>query len=304
MANLEGRAWNVVFFTMAGNRHELESARLFAESLREFGGQLRSSPIWLFDFGVSEIDYDLLTGLGMKPTASTVPDSMSSYELAEKVHSCAEAERLAPEGTDALVWISPESVIVGPPDMYVLDEDHDVAVRPVHVKNVGIEVDEPVDSYWSRVLEIAGAEESQFAVESYVDRRRLRGYFNSHSYCVNPSLGLFRRWSDCFQQLVQDDEFQSASCSDDLRRIFLHQAILSALTISMVDSDRISVLPPTYCYPYNLHSSVPAEYRPNSLNRLTSFVYEELSIDPGQIRDIEINEPLRSWLKSRATRGD
>ncbi|UCE92362.1 MAG: hypothetical protein JSV90_04290 [Methanobacteriota archaeon] len=297
--SVEGRERNVLFFTMARNHDELNSARLFAESLREFGGQLNSSPIWLFEYEASSDDDQHLAELGVDPVSVTVPDSMRGYELAAKVHSCAEAERLVPQHIESLVWISPDSVVVSTPDLYVLDEKHDVAVRPVHVKNVGLTAGEPLDAYWSRILETTGAESSEFYVESYVDHQRLRGYFNSHSYCVRPSLGLFRRWSECFERLVHDGEFQSSSCSDDLSRIFLHQAVLSALTLSMVDHDRIRILPPAYCYPYNLHSSVAAGDRIDALNQLTSFVYEDLSIDPDRVEDIEINEPLRSWLKNK-----
>ena len=293
---------SVLFVTKAGDDDEFASATLLAESIREFGGKLGSSPIWLFDFGAFGDEGGFLSDLNVKSVSAKVPESVEGYELASKVHSCAEAERLAPSRIESLIWVSPDSVVVNVPELYILDENHDVAVRPVHIKNIGLAVGEPPNAYWSRVLDITGAESSEFVVESFVDRRRLRGYFNSHSYCVKPSLGLFRRWFECFRSLVQEENFQSSSCSDDLSRIFLHQAILSALTTSMIDHDRISILPPTYCYPYNLHSSIPAEDRANTLNQLTSFVYEDRSVDPRQITDITIHEPLRSWLKSRVGR--
>lgn len=293
----------MLFFTMAGNQVEWASARLFVESLREFGGRLSMSPIWLFDFRKSSDEDDSLSDLSVKSIPATVPEAVENYELASKVHSCAEAERLAPSHVDSLVWISPDSLVVNPPEKYLLDEDHDVAVRPVHIKNVGLAVDEPLDAYWSKILDITDAGFSEFTVESFVDRRRLRGYFNSHSYCVRPSIGLFGRWFKCFRMLVEDDEFQSSSCSDDLRRIFLHQAVLSALTTSMVEHDRIEILPPTYCYPYNLHSSVTVGDRAATLNQLTSFVHEDLSVDPDMITDIKVDEPLRSWLKDRVIQG-
>jgi hypothetical protein len=293
------RAQNVLFFTTAGSKDELDSVRLLVESLREFGGQLSSCPIWLFDFGVPSVDYDLLADLSVKTIDSTVPDATESYELAQKVHSCAEAERLASPNVESLIWIGPDTLIVNPPDLYILGDGHDAALRPVHIKNVGLAVDEPLDEYWSRILEAAGAEQSTFSVESFIDRRRLRGYFNSHSYCVRRSLGLFRRWSECFENLVRDDDFQSSACSDELRRIFLHQAVLSALTLSMVDHNRSRILPSTYSYPYNLQSVVQATDRADAIGQLTSIVYEDRSLDPDLVRDIDIGEPLRSWLRSR-----
>ena len=297
--HLETRRKSVLFFTMAGSQAELCSARLFIESLREFGGQLGSCPIWIFDFMDSNDEDDYLSDLNVESIPAAVPEAVEGYELASKVHCCAEAERRSPSHIESLVWISPDSLAVNPPEKYILDEYHDVAVRPVHIKNVGLGVDEPLDAYWSTILDITGSELSEFTVESFVDRQKLRGYFNSHSYCVRPSLRLFDRGYKCFRRLVEDDEFQSSTWSDDLRRIFLHQAILSVLTTSMVEHDRIEILPPTYCYPYNLHLSVPADERPTTLNQLTTFVYEDRSVDPDRITGVRVDEPLRSWLKDR-----
>lgn len=294
----------MLFFTKAGSEDELYSARLLVESLREFGGQLSSCPIWLFDFHASGGEVDHQSGLDVETISARVPESMKGYELADKVHSCAEAERLAPPHIESLVWISPDNLFVSPPDLYILGDSHDVAVRPVHVKNVGLAIGEPLDTYWSRIFEIAGIELPEFSVESYVDRRHLRGYFNSHSYCVKPALGLFRRWSECFEMLLHDGEFQTSSCSEELRRVFLHQAILSALTLSMVNPDRIRILPPSYCYPYNLQEFIPQYRRAASATELVSIVYEDRSLDPAAMTDIKMERPLESWLADRlAERG-
>jgi len=79
-------------------------------------------------------------------------------------------------------------------------------------------------------------------------------------------------------------------------QIFLFQAILSALLATALDPKRIRILPPTYNYPYNLHASVPPDRRTQSLNDLMCFTYEERSINPSEMTDIGIREPLKSWL--------
>ena len=94
--------------------------------------------------------------------------------------------------------------------------------------------------------------------------------------------------------------FQSNACQDELYRIFLHQAVLSALTVTLLGPDRIRLLPPDYSYPYNLHSSVPPERRARALNDLVCIAYEDRPLDPRVVSDIQIDEPLRSWLLQRA----
>ena len=92
---------------------------------------------------------------------------------------------------------------------------------------------------------------------------------------------------------------QRASCQDDWHQIFLHQAVLSTLITTELDLERVRILPPDYGYPYNLHQDVPADRQALALNDLTCVIYEERSIDPGQVSDIQIHEPLRSWLATR-----
>lgn len=288
-----------LLFTLAGTDKELASARLLVESIREFGGEMRRCPIWLFDFRSSQEQSALPQELEIDMLPSTVPDRIAGYELADKVYACAEAERLAPAQIRSLMWLSPDNLVVNEPTLYGLGHSHDVAVRPVHVKNIGLAINDPPDEFWARVIQAAGAKPHTFPVESFVDSRTLRAYFNSHSYSVRPSIGLFQRWHECFEDLVRDWEFQSSACSDELHRIFLHQAVLSTLTAAMVAPDRIRILPPSYCYPYNLQGSIPLDRRAAAVNDLVSIVYEDRSLDPGVMSDIQVHEPLSSWLRSK-----
>jgi hypothetical protein len=54
-----------------------------------------------------------------------------------------------------------------------------------------------------------------------------------------------------------------------------------------------------YNYPYNLHASVPEPRRAQALNALVCIAYEDRCLDPGEMVDIAVEEPLRSWLAER-----
>ena len=293
------RFGRLVFATCTNTPKEMASVRLLIESIRSFGGRLSKSPIWLFqDVASSDLaDIDHETDVDVLPM--TVPESIKDYELSEKVWACAEAERLAASNVRSLVWLSPDTLIVNPPVLYELGDMYDAALRPVHIKNVGLATSEPLDGFWDGVYRSAGIADTDFTIESFVDEQEIRAYFNSHSYCVNPSIGLFRQWLNCFEKLVCDPAFQDSSCSDDLHMTFLHQAVLSALTVAMIPPERIQIIPTTYSYPYNLQSSVPSGNRAKELNQLVSVVYEDLPLHPDYIEGIEVREPLRSWLVGR-----
>ena len=158
---------------------------------------------------------------------------------------------------------------------------------------------EPLDGFWEKTFEAVGVRDVQASVESFVDGQEIRAYYNSHAFAVDPSLRLLQQWKACFEGLVLDQGFQKGPCADELHQIFLHQAVLSALIATTVETSRTRILPPDYNYPYNLHESVPFDKRASTLNERVCVAYEERSLDPSAVADIVIDEPLHSWLAQR-----
>jgi hypothetical protein len=289
----------LVFVTVVRTLYGRARARLLIESLRAFGGDLRHCPVWLFEADPQAAPCESLAGEGVRVIPLRVPPGVEHYLFAEKAYACSQAEALVGEEVQSLVWIDPGCLIVNPPLLFDLSLSFDAAVRPVHIKNVGLRADEPVDDFWKGIYSTVGIQDVQTTVQSFVDRHTLRAYFNSHAFAVNPSLGLLRLWFDQFQRLVSDKEFQHTACHDELHQIFLFQALLSVLLATALDPQRIRILPPVYNYPYNLHQSVLAEQRAAALNDVVCIAYEERSLNPDMMIDIRIDEPLRSWLSAR-----
>jgi len=289
------------FLSMVRTVSERARARMLIHSIRSFGGALSTCQVWIFEANPLTAPCKSLERTDVQILPLSVPDTVRHYVFADKVYACTRAEQLASSSIQSLIWIDPACLIVDPPLLFALDQSLDAAVRPVHIRNVGLTATEPLDGFWKKTYEAVGIDDVQITVESFVDGQELRAYYNSHAFSVDPSLGLLRRWFECFELLVADQDFQRSSCRDDLHQIFLHQAVLSALLASVPEPARIRALPPDYNYPYNLHQSVPLDRRARTLNELVSITYEERSLDPDVVEDIGINEPLRSWLALRAT---
>jgi hypothetical protein len=287
----------LVFLTKVRTSAEKASARLLIDSLRTFGGEMSDHPFWVFAVDPSNVPCNDLAGPQVKVLPLSTPEAIKQYPFADKVFSCAQAESLVPTETRSLIWMDPDCLIVQPPRLFDLSADCDAALRPVHIRNIGLSLSEPLDIFWKGVYAAVGVDDVGSTVDSFVDRQRLRAYFNSHGLAINPARGLFRRWSEHFKQLVINKEFQTAACRDLPHRIFLFQAVFSTLAASALDIHRIRILPPTYNYPYNLQDQVPEDRRARLLNDLVCFTYEGRSIHPEKVKDIEIHDPLRSWLK-------
>ena len=201
------------------------------ESLRAFGGPLAESDMWVFLADPEGSPWQNPADENTVTHELRVPDGLKGFLFSEKVCACAQAERMAAGTVESLVWVSSDTLVVGPPVLYELGMSHDAAFRPVHIRNIGLPADVPLDPFWRRVCDAVWMSDMDQLVESFVDGQTIRAYFNSHSCSVNPTLGLFTAWQDSFQELVSDSEFQAGACADDPHQVFLHQAVLSALVV-------------------------------------------------------------------------
>jgi hypothetical protein len=263
----EPKVDRTVFVTLVCTTGERYRARLLIDSLRAFGGALSRCPVWLFEADPVAAPCAGLASEGVRVIPLQVPATVRQTLFAAKVAACARAEALAGPHVRSLVWLSADCLIVQPPLLLDLAPSFDAAVRPVHIRNVALDADAPLDDFWSGVYGAVGVRDVQKTVESFVGGRRIRAYYNSHILAVHPARGLLRRWLELFESLVRDRAFQRRACQDELHRVFLHQAILSALLITALDPGRIRELPPDYSYPYNLHHDVPPARRATGARR-------------------------------------
>lgn len=289
-----------VFMTLLCGTDDIPFARLLIESLREFGGAMKDSPFWLFYKEQKVQPGEVFRDLQVDTYPVSIPESIRFYPFGSKVAACAAAEELARQGqVNSLISIDTNCLILNPPVLQDLGDEFDAAFRPVHIRNVGSSLGQPLDVFWQGIYSALGVQELPLSVTSYVDRQPLRAYFNTHSFAFRPSLGLMAQWIDLFQALVTDRDFQARACSDQMYQIFLFQAVLSTLIASSLKPERIRLLPPTYNYPYNLQLQIPQEIRAAAMNDLVSATFEDRPMHPDLIFDIEIREPLRSWLVER-----
>jgi hypothetical protein len=284
-----GKTW---FVTLIRSAEGVAAGRLLLESLRTFGGPLKNGPVWVF-IGDPKVIGPAHRELGRAELVLLDrEDAVGSYPFADKVRTCAQAEEMAARDVRSLVWLSLGCLIVGPPRLFELGSSYDAALRPVHIRNVGSRSSERPDAFWEGVYRAVGAEETCDQVESLVDSETIRPYFNTHCFSVNPSRGVLRSWWSRFEASVSNQEFQAGPCRDELHRIFLHQAVLSAVFTKLLDWNRIRILPDEYSYPLHLHPDVPATRRIAFLNDVICAAYEELQ----DLKILEAREPLKSWL--------
>jgi len=291
----------ILFRSVAGER----LARIVIDSLRAFGGPLRDCPVWAFVLDPDRVSRALPGTKGVQRFSLVVEEDCPPYPSAQKVAACAQAEAMAGPEVRSLVLLSLDCLVINPPLLFDLGPESgaapaDAAFRPVHHRNVGSPAHEPPDDFWRGIYRALDVDDVPYTVQSFADGQTLRPYFNTHCFAFSPGTGLARAWWAHFKAMVTDQTFQAGPCRDELHQIFLHQAILSTLVAKRLAWERVRLLPPEYNYPLNLLNEIPPDRRAPTLNSLVNAVYE----DAFPWTEIDIQEPLRSWMRERMLRGD
>ncbi len=290
----------MAFLMMVESVDQERDVAFLMDSIRAFAGDAANVPVYVV-LADSRVSGALVKARGARLVPLKRNPSFPAYPFLDKVWASAQVEALAEKDVDLLVWINAEALVVSPLRDLDLPPNEAAAVRPVHLQNVGIPAGAAPDDFWAVIHEAAGVTpERMFPVESFVDGRHIQAYFNTHIFAVRPQAGILRAWKETFESLIRDAAFQKAACPDELHRIFLHQAVLSALIVGKLHPGQIRILPPSYSYPLHLQDQVPAERRARTVNSLVVLVHEESLRNPSWLKVLPADEPLRSWLIGRA----
>ncbi|MFC1898519.1 hypothetical protein ACFLYJ_02995 [Candidatus Cloacimonadota bacterium] len=289
---------DICFFTLLSWKGDKPRIDLLIESLRTFGGELKDCPVWIFTLINTNNDFSRYENVQLIPLE--ISKKFHKIFFSPKVFACAAAEELAVQkNVKSLVWLGSSGFFVNPPEQFDLGTDFDAAFRPVHHRNVGISINEKLDDFWQEIYDFIGLKDSDLSVETFVESEKIKPYFNSHLFSLNPQKGILQKWLKLFCQIHAKKISQKPALADDLHQIFLHQALLSTLLAKHLDWDRIRILTADYSYPLHMHHQVPPEKQSQTLNELVCPVYEEIFNYPETLNDLKAEEPLKSWLKER-----
>ena len=268
----------VVFATSVESAAQARKAELLVASLRRFGGPLATASFYVVvdgsSPGLSARAAELAaTVLPLRPDAPIPP-----VPFARKVFAAAQVEALVARSAGTLVWLDPETLVLSPPDALRLSRRESVAVRPVFLRNaVGLSPGDPPGPFWDRILrEAGGSGASAPVVTTFVDGEAIRFYVNCGVFAVRPVRGICREWARVFAAAGNDAAFLRSAAPDRLHRIFLHQAVFSAVLLARTTAAERRTLGEAVGYPLHLHERVPEGKRLARIGDAPVVVHEDL----------------------------
>ncbi len=285
--------------TYAADEEQLRAVRVLARSIRERGGAFAGAPIYVSVPKRERLPVARLQGLGVEILPLEIDEAFLGYPLAVKAFAAARAEARARRGAGALAWLDPGVVVLAQPDALALDGSADAVLRPVTLANtIGMAPGKEPDEYWRPIYSATGLLGRSLPVlETVVDGAAIQPYYNCEVFAFNPRLGLAAEWARLLARFLKDEAYQKTACTTFLRRLFLHQAVLSAVITSRVQPGRIRPLPLASGYPFGQHARLPAAGRLAALDDAAVVIFDQAwQQDPEWPERIPSGAALRQWL--------
>jgi glyoxylase-like metal-dependent hydrolase (beta-lactamase superfamily II) len=295
----DGPRRRMALATYATDPEQARAVRALARSVRERSGDYADSPIY-----VVTTDPGLFPAvMGKHPALEILPLEIErgflDYPLALKAFAAALVEKRVRSSVSTLAWLDPGVIVLGPLQDLDLGDKHDAAVRPVTLANtIALPPQTAPNGYWEPIYKATGLAYAALpSYETIVDPMPIQPYFNCEVFSFNPKLGIAAEWARLLARFLQDGEYQKNACTTFLRKLFLHQAVLSAVITARSKPERVKALPLSSSYPFNQHDQLPAAKKAPSLNDLSLVIFDYAwDKIPNWMEQVRIEEPLKNWL--------
>lgn len=297
---------HLVFATTPAVDGDERELILLARSIRAFGGWLAGSPLWVFfpqQLPLTARTQAALKAVGVELRPFPAPGEALAFPFAAKAFAAGEAEALAfKKGADLLVWMDPDTLLIQPPEEFILEPDRQLGCRPVQLALISSLYDEPPDDFWNAIYQRLGVDpRAVFAVETTVDRRRIRANFNAGLLVVRPRANLLGRWAGCFARIYPDPFFEPFYQRNILYKYFIHQCALAGCILAGFKPEQIQDFSPWVNYPVFKHHKMPADLRADSWNRLVTARYDDYRFfwQTDWQNILPLSPPISEWLPAK-----
>jgi hypothetical protein len=277
---------------------------LLVKSIRDFAGSLSQAPFLCFTL---DNENDLSVGTKNRLSALNVEfirvktkADIPRFPFMRKVNLSAQAESSVQDETDLLAWLDTDTIVLQEPKEFFLQNTKNLGYRPVHHTIIGSRYDDPLDLFWEQIYRYCWVPEDRvFPMTTHVDGIRIRPYFNAGLLVVRPEKRLLQVWRDNFLEIHKAPEFRELLKENARYSVFMHQAVLAGTILSILQTNEIEQLPPTYNYPLHLFWEDVTDHRPSRLEEVVTFRYENFFEDPEWRKRIPAREKLKQWIADR-----
>jgi hypothetical protein len=295
---------DIAFITCIEQGFLVEQSLMLYESIRKFTGRFSKCPIYAFSPRKGK-DIDRRTKRALKKLNvihinEILNDKLSFFDWANKVYVCAYAELNFKN--KVLVWVDSDKIFFREPNELELDEQTDIALRPVYWKvryyTTGIE--DKFDECWHYLCKNCNVGYKKMPyVNTQFTNQMIKACYNSGLVPFRREKGISEKWVKDTEKMV--DLGYDPRISDIWRS---NQPTLSTAIYGI--TDRVKLLSDGYSYnPQKKNKFAEPQVKFNSTKDITS-VHYHLKMNNGIIKHNLLFSPgfiwedeLYQWIKNR-----
>lgn len=280
---------------------EIFAVKVLIKSLRTFGGLYSDIPVCIYtSLNAQELEIDSDEKLHI--ISCTLEEPFHTYPFAYKVFAISDIKKRFEHVPEKIIWLDSSSIILKPPALFDLHNNFEIALRPVHIENIGLNFNAEIDGYWKKIYSALDLNpNSLHSIKTYVDNQEIFPYYNCGMYVIDSQNQALKLWWQIFEKLVSDAYFQNSLCTNYQHRLFLHQSIFSVVVSKVIPQEKIYMLPPEYGYPLHFHTKLSLNHEHVSLDEAVIILgYCEDMTNEEKLKIFNGSRRLRAWLRENA----
>jgi hypothetical protein len=244
---------------------------LLAESIREFGGNLKDTPIYSFHpregQAISRETKDAFEFLEVCHQQIILNVDYSSFGCVNKMFVCAYAEQNIE--AEFLIFLDSDQCIFNEPKELLLPDEYNIGICPVVGQGIGSTGPKDLlyEDYWKKLYELFNISNELF-VNTRMDNKKIRGYWNSGMVSVRRNANIFTDWKTNFKKIMEVNLLPAQG-------MFFVDQVALAVTICSRTKDIFS-FSFGYNYPLLHHNILANEKQINSLDEIISIHYHQM----------------------------
>jgi len=220
-----------------------QQSLLLVESLRTFGGCFKDVDIISFSprkhLKPSACTLQKLKKLNVEINCNDINADFTFNPTLNKLVSCAFVEQTS--NYDQVVMLDSDQIFFNEPSLWNLRGEDDIALRPVHVRNIGLKSSESPRGLWINVYDLLGVK-NMYYTRTSVTGEEIYSYWNAGMIVSASYRNLFGK---SLENLVKIREKVSFSGRE---AYFIDQVAISATILQQ--GLCVNELPREYNYPF------------------------------------------------------